>query len=177
MRLKLRYALPLAQMALAVALLHWSDVWLRAAMRVADSPGVPPALTALRCINAPVVLVRGLWNPLVRYPWDDAIFVATIGIFWYWVALNIQSWRQRGTVLLFGWVPLRITTDLVLIGLGVFVCFVFGTASYLPLEGLWAWFLRISVLAWSLGSVFLFGRDLIQCLRPNKALIRKTEPA
>lgn len=52
MRLKLKYAIPLAQVALAVGLLTWSYLWYRAQARN-DMPGTAPAFTFLVSINAP----------------------------------------------------------------------------------------------------------------------------
>lgn len=50
--MKLKYVVPVAQMALAVGLLKRSDVWYAAVMRVSDSPGISPALRLLFAINA-----------------------------------------------------------------------------------------------------------------------------
>lgn len=173
MRLKLKYTLPVAQMALAVALLHWSDVWYAADQRHLYSRNSPASFVLL-LINAPVALLRGYWNPLPP-PWDRLTFIPAIGIFWYWVGLNVECWRERKTVRLFTSVPLRITADLLLIGSGVLLFIVLGTD---PLyEGPWRWFSRIAVLTRSLGPIFLFGRDLIQCIRANKTPVRKPELA
>lgn len=174
MRVKLRYALPLAQMALAVALFHWSDVWYAADRTHLYSRISPPSLVLL-LINAPVFLVRGFYNRYIPPLWDRVILIATIGLFWYWVDLNVEFWRERKTILQFASVPFRIAADLLLIGLSVSLLIVLGTA---PLyEGPWRWFTRISVLSWSLGPIFLFTRDLIQCIRANRTPVRKTELA
>src|ERR1700691_739984 len=120
MRLKLKYVLPLAQMALGVVLLWRNDVWTRAAERVMDMPGASAAFTLLLSMNPPVALVRGFrywpwpWSPV----WDRVLSVASIGALWYWVALNIESWRERGMILQFQWTPLRIGANLLAFPLG-----------------------------------------------------------
>jgi hypothetical protein len=138
-------------------------------MRTMDMPGPAPAFTLLLSINAPVTLVRILYRPLfLPDPWDDIILIVAIGLFWYYVALNINSWRERRTLLLFAWAPLRIATDLIMIALGaclgLFCILAANTSPYTPFSALaWPWFIPTwaSLLLWSLGSVLVFGRDLI----------------
>jgi hypothetical protein len=125
MRLKLKYVLPLAQMALAVLLLWWNDVHMRAAERVMHMPGPTPAFFLLRSINAPVALPRTLWAPYLSSTLDNVTFIAVIGIFWYWIALNIQSWRERRTLHLFAWVPLRVGVDLFVVAMGGYLVWLF----------------------------------------------------
>jgi len=167
MRVRLKYGLPLAQMALAVALLWWSNRWLTAAIQINDSPSTAPAFTLLVFINAPAALARALWFRHVDGLWDDVMFVASIGMSWCWVALNINSWQERSTLLLFTWVPLRLAADLLLIALSG--CFVWFSRridiAHLP----WQWLVPTltSALIWSVGPVFVFGGDLIHCLRHN----------
>jgi len=167
MSVKLKYALPLAQMAVAVWLLQWSHLWLRAAHRAgAGVIGPAPPFTLLESINAPVALFRYMNVPV---PWDDEIFIATIGVFWYWLALNIQSWRERRTLLLFAWKPLRIAADLLLIAmgacLGLFCIFVMTGGLHPFGYATWPWLIPIwvSLFMWSLGSLFFLGRDLLHC--------------
>lgn len=165
-QVKLRYVLPLAQMALAVVFLRWSDLWMRAAMRVNHMPGPAPAFTLLMSMNPPVALVRGFlywhWSPL----WDRILSVTTIGALWYWVALNIDSWRERRAILQFAWVPLRMGTDLMVTAIGAclgFFCVASMMSSLLPLP--WLVPTYASLLIWSLGPMFIFGRDLVYCVR------------
>jgi hypothetical protein len=161
MRAKLKYALPLAQMALAVWLLHQSDLWYLAHRRL-DAPGRSPASILLWSINAPVAEVSTLWQRYVEWPWDVVISVAVIGMFWYWIALSIQSWRERRKPLFFAWRPLRIAADLLLIATGASLAW-FGVLigglhdTYIPLWIQW------SCLLWSLVFLVIFGRDLILC--------------
>ena len=74
--------LPLAQMALALALLWWSDLWLRTAQRTMDMPGPAPAFTLLVSINAPVAFPRALWSRHRPDPWDDLTLIAAVGLLW-----------------------------------------------------------------------------------------------
>jgi hypothetical protein len=164
MRVKLKYVLPLAQMALAVVLLRLSYLWMRTITH-SDSPGPDPAFSLLLSINAPAALARTLWSHRLPYLWDNVTFVAAIGMFWYWIALNIQSWRERRrTLLLFAWTPLRIGADLLVIAGGVclvWLCLDAMSGPHVP----WLWFVPTSILIWSVGPMFFFGRDLIHCVR------------
>ena len=172
MRVKLRYALPASQMALAVGLLWWSNQWSRAQMRLQDMPGTPPAFTLCISINAPVALPRALLFRHVSVFRDYVLVVLAAGALWYWVALNIGSWRRNRTVLTFPWAPLRLSADLLLVGMGVLVgCwFVEEGRSFRPLPwplASWFWMagFLIPLLAWSLALIFFFGRDFIHCIR------------
>jgi hypothetical protein len=126
-----------------------------------------------RCYGCPA-LVRELYYRHVPELWDRCVFISAIAILWYWVALNVESWRRDRKVLAFSWLPLRLTADLLLIALGVFWGVVFTTQGRLihadlelsspllafPVLGL--------LLAWSLALVFFFGRDLIHCVRERR---------
>jgi hypothetical protein len=174
MRVKLRYALPAAQMALSVGLLWWSDRWFKVQMLLQDMPGPAPAFTLCISINAPIALPRALLFRHVSASWDYVVLVLAAGMLWYWVALNIESLRREGKVLMFRWVPLRVVGDLMLIAMGVFwgLTFVAETRALRqprPLSGwLWASGIFCPLLAWSLALIFFFGRDLIQCVRGAK---------
>jgi len=182
---KLKIGLPLAQMFLALVLLRWGGEWFRADWRVCDSPGPSPVSDLLVSINMPAVLMfdipagligflRYPWYPYlgVPFPWDWAMLTAAVGLFWYWVSLNIQSWRQRRAVLMFSRRWLRIGADVLLILAGLlwalygvnqirraawslhgYSCF--GPFAWLP-ESLAA----CLNLAWALAVVYFFGRDL-----------------
>jgi hypothetical protein len=174
MRARLRFALPVLQMALAVCLLWWAEVWFRRVGRFDDMPGPAPAFTLCISINAPIALARAAWFRHLSTLWDNVTLVLAVGILWYWVALNVESWRRDHTVLMFHWAPLRLVSDLLLIAVGVFwgVTFVAETRDVrqpMPLSG-WLWgsgFLG-PLLAWSLALIFFFGRDLVQCVRGIK---------
>jgi hypothetical protein len=59
-------------------------------------PGPAPAFKLLVSINAPVALLRAfLYRHLPGY-WDDVTFILGIGLFWYWIALNILRFREGG---------------------------------------------------------------------------------
>jgi hypothetical protein len=117
MGLRLKYALPLAQMGLAVVFLRLEFVN-ELAWRLADSRGFHPAFILLLCLNLPVTvpLKLTLYGYLPTL-WFDAILVAAIGAFWYWVALWMHSYHERRTLLPFS-LPLQITADLLLIATG-----------------------------------------------------------
>ena len=170
--MKLEYLLPLAQMGVAAALLRWSYLWQKAAMRIMDLPGPAPAFTLLMSMNAPVFITRSLWGRyLPDLGWENSALIAAIGVFWFWVALNVQSWRARGTVVLFSWAPLRMAADLLLIAMGAYLgWFCIGPVIGFPATAFsqlaWPWLIPTwaFLLFWSLGSVSIFGRDLLHCV-------------
>ena len=117
MRLKLKYALPLAHLVLGLALL-WRTYLYDMAMR-GRGTGICPALQLLGSINAPVTVARMIWFHHTPYFWDYAAYIVAIGLFWYWAALNISCWRKRRTVCLFSFLPLRLAGDVLLVAIGV----------------------------------------------------------
>jgi hypothetical protein len=171
MPVKLRYALPAVQMALAAGLIWWSDQWLEAQMRLHHMADPAPAFTLCICINAPIALPRALWFRHVSTFWDSVVLVLAVGVLWYWVALNIESLRRVGKVLMFRWVPLRLAGDLLLIATGAFSGVRLAPEARRNLM-FWPWPWRLSIgvslLAWSFGLIFFFGRDFIHCLRGMK---------
>jgi hypothetical protein len=114
MRVRLKYALPLAQMALAVVFLRLTILWIMAT-RGDDAPGQHPAFHLLLYLNLPImpILKRLLFGSLL----DLALLVAAIGVFWYCIALLIHRYKERGTVFPTGWVALRMAADVVLIAM------------------------------------------------------------
>jgi hypothetical protein len=156
--------LPLAQMALGVVLFWRNDLWMTAAMHVDDMPGPSPAFTLLLSMNPPVTLLHGYLYWHMSPLWERALTVASIGALWYWIALNVDSWRERKMILQFKRPPLRITADLLAIPLGAFLeAICVRDFSYHPLP--WRVPIWISVLVWSFGPMFFFGRDLVYCIR------------
>jgi hypothetical protein len=98
--------------------------------------------------------------------WELGLTVATIGVLWYWVALNIDSLRERRAILHFAWAPLRIATDLMLTAMGAclgVICVASMVSSLLPLP--WRIPTYASLLIWSFVPMFIFGRDLVYCVR------------
>jgi hypothetical protein len=175
--IRLRYALPLAQMTVAV-LLRWGDyLWFKRIAGLYDMPPQPPAWQLSTAINMPIVLIRALWTRMGVWGWwDEGLYIAVVGLFWYWIAMNMQSWRQQRAVRTFSNPPLRVTADLLLIMLGI----VFGgvvafhdpadpALRYSIVAHHWLWFVTITGLhlVWSLTFLFFFGRDLISVLRNN----------
>jgi hypothetical protein len=162
MRLKLKYALPLAQTALAIGLLMWSYLWDRA-QRGNDMPGPAPAFKLLVSINAPVGLLRAfLYRHLPDY-WDDVTFILAIGLFWYWIALNILRFREGRSPVMFAWPPLRLFADLLMIASGAFL----GWFSIVNGLGFltWWWFVLCSAFywVWCVVLIVFFGWDFLRC--------------
>ena len=175
MRLKLKYALPLVQTLAALALLVWTDRWERALMRISDMPGTPPSFSLLIAINAPLAVPRALAFRYLPGWWDDITLIVAIAAFWYWVALNIESWQLRRRILIFSWTPLRLLGDVVGVGIGVMSALVpshdfvlwraYGFPRVPSLTG-WLWFIPCTCLPilWSVMLILLFGRDFVYCL-------------
>jgi len=170
-RVRLRYVLPVAQMLLAVFLYWRSDVWDKWAMRRYDMPGPSPAFTFLIAVNVPLAPFRAFLFRYLPVLWDRVFFIATVGLLWYWVALNVESWRRDRKVRVFQCLPLRLIVDTFLAALGVFlgcILVVQGRQIHMNLQfssPLLAPSVLGGLLAWSLTLIFFFGRDLIQCVR------------
>jgi hypothetical protein len=177
MRLKMKYALPLVQTLVAVALLVWTDRWERPLMRIQDMPGTPPSFTLLIAINAPLAMPRMLVFHHLPGWWHDITLVVAIGVFWYWVSLNIDSLRHGRRVFMFSWTPLRLAGDTIAVGIGVMWIFVLWSSRWYyglpPLLSLteWLWFVPCLCLPilWSAVLIVLFGRDFVLCLLHSKA--------
>jgi hypothetical protein len=161
-RVRIKYALPLAQMALAVALIWLSRRELAAAH---IQVGRTPAFDLLALINPPAAILRSAWFNYVDYPWSDVMFVASIGVFWYLIALSIDYWQKRKTILLFTRNPLRVTADLALIALGPYFMWVLRRVDVADMPRQWEAPALSAVFCWLLGPAFIFGRDLILCFR------------
>ncbi len=177
--MKIKYALPLGQMILTAGLLWWDHSLSRAANRVCDMAGPSPAFSLLVAINLPVNLPRIIWERYLPYSWSVFTLIAVVGLFWYWIALNVRSWRQRGTVLSW-WRPGRMVVDFVIVAFGLMwglygvgISYLKWPRSFSPgmgCFGLNLWFtvlplimITCSYLAWSLVLIFFFGRDFIHC--------------
>ena len=144
------------------------------ATRMDDSPGVHPGFVLLLVLNLPVsVPVKLLFYGRVPTLWFDALLVVTIGLFWYWVALRMLLYGERKTLLTFNSTWMRISTDLLLISVSVFLGwsiveeirdypFMLSPSRF----GGWLWFFPICVsfLFWSLGSMLVFSYDLANCV-------------
>ena len=188
---KLKYLLPLLQMVLAIGLLRLSNSWVKAMRGVEDIPGPSPAFNLLVCINAPVGAARAFWFRYLPGYWVDLTFIVAIGLFWYWIALNINSWRERRMVVMFTWWPMRIAGDLLLIGVGaILLVYVyvnqFGVRMAVealrgplsPGQLAWRWLVpNIGLpLVWSLALIFFFGRDFVHCVLRKKTRISSVAP-
>jgi len=179
--IRLRYILPFAQMAVAVLLLWRGSLWLTRMEALQHIYGRPPAWQILSAMN--------MFLPVVPSP----IYVALVGLLWYWVALNVESLQKQGTVRMFAYTHLRITVDLLLVVLGILIARVVFLVD-LPLRALrdgfgWFWvclrdqithrynwlFISVAVLhsIWSFALISSFGRDALYALR----IIHRGRPA
>jgi hypothetical protein len=177
MRLPLKYALPLLHVCVALGLFTCDARWWRTVARSMDMPGPSPAFQLLASINAPLALPRALMFRHLHGLWDPITFIAAIGVFWYWVGLNIVSWRERRAAYLFSKIPLRLLADVLLIGVGVFWIFVCWKEIYPnPQERLfsapdWGWYallLGLPIL-WGIVLISFFGYDCIHSLVRRKS--------
>lgn len=167
MRVKLRYILPMGQMILAFVTIWWYNIWIHLAERIQDFPGKPVGYNAVLLMNAPVSVARHLFYDLSPR-WSDAMYVVSVGLLWYWVGLNMDFWYQRRTIVVFRWAPLRIATDLLLIGWGPYSVWQYRNIDIVHVARFdWPWFVPdfASCLVWGLGPSLIFGRDLVQCFR------------
>jgi hypothetical protein len=162
--MRLKYALPLANMAVAVALFWWSDQWLKAAMRIYDSPGTHPAFTLALLINGPATLARMFWFSYVSQMWDYVLFVLVVGITWWWIGIGLTRWRE-GRLGRLSSMPVRCARDILAVGLSV--CFAYGCRSVDILHMPWQWLIpsAASFAIWSLVPPVFFGCDLVRCFR------------
>ncbi len=118
--------------------------------------------TLLVFINPPAAMARSLWLKCVDNPWDEILLVASIGVLWYWVGLNVNSWQKRRTLLMFTSVPLRVVTDLALMAFSSYFLWFFRNFDVAHLPWQWRTPELALVLCWLVGPPFIFGRDLIQ---------------
>ena len=192
--MKIKYVLPVVQMALAGALLWLDQVWFLAAVRKCDVPGPSsPAFGFLMSINAPLVLPRTVWDRYLPFYWSQAALIVSVGLLWYWLAGNVPTWWRRRFVFNSLWRPARFTVDVVLIVLGLLcglaaLSFALDVVhyphSYTHAVGcfgpnLWSHLLPGILIAclylvWSLAAVLLFGNDFMRCIRGNNRLSPKT---
>jgi hypothetical protein len=176
--IRLYALLPVAQMAIAGALLWWSELF-RALTHLQDMRGPDRAFVLCISINAPVFLLRALWFRYLSGWQDYALLIVVIGLLWIWVALNVTSWQRRQAVMMFSWKPLRLAGDLLPTAVGALLSFVF--VMNLPevvrgikysrdfTEALWLVSEPALFLAWSIVLIFFFGRDFIHCVSSAKS--------
>jgi hypothetical protein len=149
--MKIKFVLPVAQMVLLLLLLRWNNSLEAFANRVCAMPGPTPADELLMSMNAPLLVQRYL-NYSLSYPWNVVDQLGAVGLFWYWVAVNISSWRCGGSMITIGWRPARFVLDGVLILLGLS----FGLVGVLG-EG----------VRRALPSASYYGLHSVGCFGPN----------
>jgi hypothetical protein len=91
---KLKYLLPVAQVTVAVFLLHQYELWVMLTRHL-DMPGPGAAATLLALINLPIAVLRGFWFRSFDVYWPDWVFVAAVAVFWYWAGREIESRLDR----------------------------------------------------------------------------------
>jgi hypothetical protein len=189
-RVRLRHALPVVQMLVAIGLYRWSDLWLlqAAQQKWRGEPyiGSSPGYDLLGALNAPLVFLQflryrleSLWH---GYPHPSTLWmlwvpelvtrsidILTVGMLWYWVARSIESLRQTRGVFTFSITVLRLSSDLLLILAGLFsgaymlrkLLFLHAT----PWWSGWNWICCLLYFAWFVSLTCLFTRDFIRCIR------------
>jgi hypothetical protein len=179
MRIKLKYALPLVQMLVAWAVLDWT--WLFRYFAFNNWGPTPPIwfVMMMSFPSSEVVLLAMRWSEPDRlnlwlFMW---LFIALVGVLWYWVLRNVEAFRETGRPWLHLRPALRVAEDVALIALGFFSLFVALTDFHLDfvLEGprvagrFWPWAFGAVLcnMGWFVGLVFFFGRDLVQTLRSS----------
>ena len=177
--LALKCTLPFVQLCVALALLtldalwggQWRHPW------TCRAPRQLPKL--LGSINAPLALLETFVFRHLPRRWDLITFVAAIGVFWYWVGMNIVSWREQRAAYLFPWTPLRLLADIMIIGLGTFLIVVCWKEIQRYNERLfsaqdwqdWLWYalsLALPIL-WGTVLITFFGYDCIHSLIRRKS--------
>jgi len=157
--MKLRYALPIAQVFLSVALFAYGDR--QASHVVQDSPPyMSPLIEVCLAINAPVVVGVSLlhWLPFGHLVIGRLAFFAGVFVLWFVVGLEAESWRAKrhpASIL-----P-RQAADFVFVLVGV-------TCGFLAIKARWpteeGTLVRPSLLVWSCALVGLYGVRFIRHL-------------
>lgn len=176
MRLRLKYTLPLVQLCLALVLLRWDMLWWRTVARSMDMPGPSPASQLLVSINTPLALLEAFVFRHLPARWDLITFVVAIEVFWYWVGMNIVTWREQRAAYLFSWMPLRLLADVTIIGIGAFWILECCKEIYrYPDQRLfsargWLYPLLLALpIVWGIVLVSFFGYDCIHSLVRRKS--------
>lgn len=170
MRMRFKYALPVAQIAIAVFLLHQCQLWIIMTRRD-DMPGPGPAAALLALINVPVALLRGVWFRSFDRFWPDWIFVVALAIFWSWVGREIESRLDRRMQVTIKSQLARLVTDVLLTVSGVSLIWLghiefrsFPWPYFIP-SLLFSWF-------WIFGPPVLLGYDLFPLARRQRMNLR-----
>jgi len=153
----------------------WFNVrWLVSARRHGIL-GSSPEFDLLMALNWFVVPLRSAWWRL-PFLWDMVASILVIGLFWYWIALNIERLRNRQTLRLFKWRPLRMAAGFLFVAIGLVFGLVFaatvmgGPGRYNARFG-WEWLLTVAIeLGWCVILIFFGGRDAVDCLRKREPL-------
>jgi len=181
-------------MLLAWMLLRWDNIIQIAAFHQphhCDAPGPSPVFSVLISLNAPLAVPRSIWEELLyrsssvifAYYLSNALFIAAIGLFWYFVARNLDALRERRAILMFTWPPVRFAVDAVLVVLSLIPGLLGASAmrdavrywpSNMHAQGCYGplWFHQTASLAiaclllgWCFLVTFFYGRDFILCAR------------
>jgi hypothetical protein len=177
--------LPATQVVLSGTLIWWAQALERASLRHCDVPGPGPAFLVTIAINAPVNLGRIFWNHWLPYTWGLGVWLAGVGLLWYWVARTVDGWRQQREALIVRPRLLRVLVDILLIVAGLLFLAMGASevregiaaipSAFRGMTGCfgaywWSEFLSRIIAAgahfgWSATLAFVFARDLIDCVR------------
>jgi hypothetical protein len=172
--MRLRYVLPAVQIIVAFAAYYESYRWFewRRHFFHDDMPGTWPGFTLLVSLNAPVAFVRLFYYRHLSDFWEEAVFILSIGLLWYWVARNIECWHSTRRVFSFPQKIPRMLFDALLSLLGLLFV-VYAREVYWHLGpsvqlSLYYWPSFFFFLGWSAALIFFFGRDFILCIRSSR---------
>jgi len=164
-RVKFRYLLPLMQMALAIAIIQWTNHWYLTVARHYDSPGTPAPFSFMIIMNAPASVVRMFWAPYVDWLWSNVLFVASIGLCWYSLVWSLDSWRRYCTPFPFRRRRLRIAANLLLIAISVVFVGYFRDINIAQMPWQWEVPSGILFLGWAIAPLWICGSDVERCVR------------
>ena len=175
MRIRLRYVLPIPQMFLAWILMWRSDIWFQHYFSVPQqcgNVGPSPPWSILCAINWPAAIAYiFVWRSRLGHFLSEnvqrAIFIALIGILWFWFGRYIEFSWKRGTVVSFSWRPARIVFDLLVTAMAATIAKIQLQSVYESWKG--GYFQQTFassniVEVWAITILIFFARDAVLCV-------------
>jgi hypothetical protein len=125
-------------------------------------------------LNAPVVLIRGLWLRFAEreFPYlysqlyegwagviiENIMYLGLVGLLWYLVGIEIEGRKEGRLSLIAAKTGMRTVSDLLLMFFGVClgIAAIFGHAGFGTYYGLFA----VPYFVWAIVIVRFYGRDL-----------------